>query len=129
LPEVEDVFSMTDDERAIRKLVDTWLAASKAGDLATVLSLMTDDVIFMVPGRKPFGKDAFAAAFEGMRNLRIEGTSDINEIQLLGDWHEAISVPLNPKPVRPARPVDNRDQMIRTVTCSGSSSPAICLSA
>jgi len=25
---------MTDDERAIRELVDTWLAASKAGDLA-----------------------------------------------------------------------------------------------
>ena len=36
------------------------LAASKAGDLAPVLSLMTDDVIFMVPGREPFGKEAFA---------------------------------------------------------------------
>jgi uncharacterized protein (TIGR02246 family) len=47
---------MTEDERAIRELVDTWLAASKAGDLATVLSLMTDDVIFMVPGRKPSAK-------------------------------------------------------------------------
>jgi hypothetical protein len=26
---------MTDDERAIRNLVNTWLAAGKAGDLAT----------------------------------------------------------------------------------------------
>ena len=77
---------MTEDERAIRELVDTWLAASKAGDLATVVSLMTDDVIFMVPGRKPFGKEAFAAASEGMKNLRIEGTSDIQEIQVLDDW-------------------------------------------
>jgi hypothetical protein len=51
----EDVFRMTDDQRAIRELVDTWLAASKAGDLATVLSLIKDDAIFMVPGRKPFG--------------------------------------------------------------------------
>ena len=53
---------MTDDERAIRDLVDAWMAASKAGDVAKVLSLMTDDVVFMVPGREPFGKEAFAAA-------------------------------------------------------------------
>ncbi len=39
--------------RAIRDLVATWMAASKAGDLETVLSLMTDDAIFVVPGQKP----------------------------------------------------------------------------
>lgn len=77
---------MTDDERAIRGLIDAWLAASKAGDLATVLSLMTDDVVFMVPGAQPFGKQAFAAASEGMRNVRIERTSEIQEIKILGDW-------------------------------------------
>jgi uncharacterized protein (TIGR02246 family) len=77
---------MTDAERAIRELVATWFAASKRGDLPTVLSLMTDDVIFMVPGRKPFGKEAFAAASEGMKDVRIDGTSDIQEIQVLGDW-------------------------------------------
>lgn len=77
---------MTDDERAIRELVDTWLAASKAGDLPTVLSLMTDDVVFMVPGQKPFGKEAFEAASEAMGRVRIEGTSDIQELQVLGDW-------------------------------------------
>ncbi|TIX98975.1 MAG: SgcJ/EcaC family oxidoreductase, partial [Mesorhizobium sp.] len=53
---------MTDDERAIRKLVETWMDASKRGDTATVLSLMTDDAIFMVPGREPFDKEIFAAA-------------------------------------------------------------------
>lgn len=77
---------MTDDERAIRELVDSWLAASKAGDLQTVLSLMTDDVIFMVPGGKPFGKEAFAAASEKMKDVRIEGRNDIQEIRVLGDW-------------------------------------------
>jgi uncharacterized protein (TIGR02246 family) len=76
---------MTEDERAIRELVDTWLTR-KAGDLATVLSLMTDDVIFMVPSKRPFGKEAFAAASEGMKNAHIEGSSDIEEIQVLGDW-------------------------------------------
>ncbi len=98
---------MTEDERAIRELVDTWLAASKAGDLATVLSLMTDDVIFMVPGREPFGKEAFAAASEGMKNLRIEGSSDIQEIQVLSDWaylrnyiEMTVSPPDAGKPVR-----------------------------
>jgi len=41
---------MTDDERAIRELVATWMAASKAGDTATVLSLIADDAVFMVVG-------------------------------------------------------------------------------
>jgi len=40
---------MTNDERAIRELVQTWMTASKAGDIQTVLSLMTDDVVFMTP--------------------------------------------------------------------------------
>jgi len=77
---------MTDDERAIRNLVETWMAASKAGDLPTVLSLMADDVVFMVPGRDPFGKAEFAAASEGLNNVRIEGSSDIQGIQVGGDW-------------------------------------------
>jgi uncharacterized protein (TIGR02246 family) len=77
---------MTNDEREIRELVDRWMAASKAGDLPTVLSLMTEDVIFMVPGQAPFGKQAFAAASEGMKDVRIEGTSDIQEIHVMGDW-------------------------------------------
>jgi len=77
---------MTDDERAIRDLVATWMAASQAGDTATVLSLMADDVIFQVPGREPFGKEAFAAASAGMKNVRMEGSNDIRELRVLGDW-------------------------------------------
>jgi uncharacterized protein (TIGR02246 family) len=77
---------MTDDERSNRELVATWLAASKNGDLTAVLDLMTDDVIFMVPGSKPFGKGAFAMAFEGIKQVRIEGRGDIQELQILGDW-------------------------------------------
>jgi uncharacterized protein (TIGR02246 family) len=78
--------TMTDDERAIRELVDTWFSASQAGDLPTVLSLMTDDVVFMVPGQEPFGKEAFEAISEEMETVQIEGTSDVQEIQVLGDW-------------------------------------------
>ena len=76
---------MSDDERAIRELVARWMAASQAGDTQTVLSLMTDDVVFMVPGREPFGKQEFAAASQAMTGARIEGRSDIRELQVLGD--------------------------------------------
>lgn len=77
---------MIDDERSIRNLIDTWMRASAAGDADTVLSLMADDVIFMVPGREPFGKDAFRAASEQMKKMRMSGSSDIREIEILGDW-------------------------------------------
>jgi uncharacterized protein (TIGR02246 family) len=77
---------MTEDERAIRQLVSTWMAASQAGDTETVLSLMADDVVFMVAGQEPFGKEAFAAAARRMRDVRMEGTSDIRELTVLGDW-------------------------------------------
>ena len=77
---------MSPDERAIRDLVDTWMKASQAGDAATVLSLMADDVVFMVPGHEPFGKEAFAKTSEGMKGARMEGTNEIREIKVLGDW-------------------------------------------
>ena len=63
---------MTDDERAIRDLVATWMKASEAGDVNTVMSLIADDVIFMVPGREPFGKEVFRASSEAMKNIRRE---------------------------------------------------------
>jgi uncharacterized protein (TIGR02246 family) len=77
---------MTDDERAIRNLVAAWMEASRAGDLDAVLGLMADDVVFMVPGREPFGKEAFAALSRGMGGVRMEGAADIREFAVLGDW-------------------------------------------
>lgn len=76
---------MTEDERAIRNVVDTWLAASRAGDLPAVLNLMTDDVLFLTPGQAPFGKEAFAAMSNGMKDVKVDGTSDIQEVQVFGD--------------------------------------------
>jgi uncharacterized protein (TIGR02246 family) len=77
---------MSPDERAIRDLVDTWMKASRAGDTETVLSLMSDDVVFMVPGREPFGKQTFAANSRSMDGVRLEGTADVRELEVLGDW-------------------------------------------
>jgi len=76
---------MSEDERAIRELVDSWMDASRRGDTATVLDLMTDDVLFMTPSREPFGKDAFRESSEAMRDVRIEGRAEIQEIEVLCD--------------------------------------------
>ncbi|HET9813180.1 MAG TPA: SgcJ/EcaC family oxidoreductase [Sphingomicrobium sp.] len=77
---------MTDDERAIREVVDSWMAASRSGDIETVLDLMTDDVLFMTPGREPFDKAVFRANSDSMRGAEIAGRAEIREIEVLGDW-------------------------------------------
>jgi uncharacterized protein (TIGR02246 family) len=77
---------MQQDEQAIRQLVDTWMSATRKGDLTTVLTLMDDEVIFLVPGKEPFGKEEFAANSEALKDVRIEGTSDIQEIKVIADW-------------------------------------------
>ena len=79
-------YSMHDDERAIRQLVDTWMSASRTGDLTTVLDLMDDEVIFLVPGKEPFGKEGFALSSNATKDVRIEGSSDIQEIKVIGAW-------------------------------------------
>ncbi len=80
---------MPSDEQPIRELVATWHAASRAGDVDTVLSLMTDDAVFLVPGRPPMNKEEFAALSRvpaGKAPLRIDATTDIQEIEVSGDW-------------------------------------------
>jgi uncharacterized protein (TIGR02246 family) len=97
---------MIDDERAIRALIDTWMAATKSGDAATVLDLMTDDVVFMVPGAAPFGKEKFAATSDGMQGVEIDGKSKIVELKVLGDWawiRTHLTVTMNPPDAPPIR--------------------------
>ena len=80
---------MRSDEDEIRALVDTWMAATRAGDVETVLGLTTDDVVFLTPGRAPMRKDAFAAQSRAQATdgaPAIDGTSEIQEIQVAGDW-------------------------------------------
>jgi len=77
---------MSEDERAIREVIATWMRASAAGDGETVLSLMADDVVFFVAGKPPFGKAEFAAAQGGLEGARIEATSNVREVQVSGDW-------------------------------------------
>jgi|SRR3954451_10525049 uncharacterized protein (TIGR02246 family) len=80
---------MQDDEQEIRQLVSAWLTASKEGDLEKILSLMADDVVFLVTGQPPMGKAEFAAAARpqpGADAPQFDGKSEIQEIRILGDW-------------------------------------------
>jgi uncharacterized protein (TIGR02246 family) len=97
---------MGTDERAIRDLVDKWLAASKAGDYETVLTLMADDVIFMVPGQEPFGKQQFAASATAVKDMKIEGSSEIQEIEIAGNWawmRNRLNMTMTPPAGKPMR--------------------------
>jgi uncharacterized protein (TIGR02246 family) len=79
---------MRDDENQIRELIATWMAATKSGDIDTVLSLMTEDVVFLVPGQPPMRKADFeraARAQSGADGPRFDGSSDIQEIEVHGD--------------------------------------------
>ena len=76
---------MPDDEREIRGLIDSWIAASKARDLPSLLDMMTDDVVFLTPGRAPFGKAQFAADSEGTNGLAVDARADVQEIETFGD--------------------------------------------
>ena len=65
------------------------MSATRAGDIDKVLSLMTDDVVFLVAGQSPFGKQEFAAALRAPAGLpmpQIDGRSEIQEIRVCGDW-------------------------------------------
>ena len=80
---------MQDDKQEIRELVSTWMAASKAGDVEKLLSLMADDAVFLVPGRPIMRKADFAAAARaqaGPDAPQFDGSSEIHEIKILGDW-------------------------------------------
>jgi uncharacterized protein (TIGR02246 family) len=80
---------MQNDEEKIRQLISTWMAASKVGDVETVLSLMADDVVFLVPGQPVMRKPDFAAAASaqsGEGASQFDGRSEIREIRVLGDW-------------------------------------------
>ena len=80
---------MDKDEKEIRALVETWMSATRAGDLDRVLELMAEDAVFLVPGKPPMmGRQAFAAAaresWAGGR-MKFDGRSDIQEVRVFGD--------------------------------------------
>lgn len=72
------------EERQIRRLIDSWIAASNARDVPALMDMLTDDVIFMTPGRAPFGKAEFAADVERMKGVAIDARAEVQEIEVFG---------------------------------------------
>ncbi len=98
---------MTPDEQAVRDFPKKWMQATMDGDIDGVLDLMADDVLFLVPGREPFGKDAFSAVHENeMKDVRFDGEVEVKELEVVGDraWLRArITVTMTPPGGEPTR--------------------------
>lgn len=79
---------MTRDERAVRSLIGSWMRASEKGDISKVLSLMSDDAIFLTPGNPPIrGRDEFAALQKAAGDrFTFSAESKLEEVVVRGDW-------------------------------------------
>ncbi len=77
---------MGPDDRAIREVHTTWIDAVNAGDLDRLLTLMAGDVVFLNPGRAPFGRDGFPAGFSAAhQHYRIRCISELEEVVVVGE--------------------------------------------
>ena len=72
---------MGPDERIIREVHSAWIDAVNVGDLACLLSLMADDVVFLSPGQAPLGRDGFSAGFSAAhQQARIHCISELEDV-------------------------------------------------
>lgn len=93
---------MTLDESSIRKVIADWHSATGVGDVETVLSLMSKDVVFLIAGQAPMQSRAL---FEkNLRALltthRIRSSAEVQEIVIANDlaycWAK-LEVEITPK--------------------------------
>ena len=76
---------MSNDEVAIRNLIDSWVRATEAGDVDALAPLMADDMVFLTPGREPFGKREFLERSRQSTGMKISIRAEINELSVVGD--------------------------------------------
>jgi len=77
---------MKSDEQAIREWFESWMKATKEGDLQLAKSLIADDAVFLVPGADRMDKESFAAAATATDpNTDFQLDCSIQEIKILGD--------------------------------------------
>src|SRR5438552_659639 len=77
---------MASDEREIRTVHSIWIDAVNAGDLARLLALVAEDVVFLTPGQAPFGREGFSSNFMAAhQQMRICCTSELEEVVVVSD--------------------------------------------
>ncbi|MEP6600219.1 MAG: nuclear transport factor 2 family protein [Nitrospirota bacterium] len=81
---------MKSDEQQIRELVATWMTATKAGDIETVLELNGGGC--RVSAARPTTHDRKVGVRRGSESPvgsgrpQFDGTSEIQEIKVIGEW-------------------------------------------
>jgi uncharacterized protein (TIGR02246 family) len=74
------------DEQKIRGVIDTWAAATLAGDLTAILALMTEDAVFLTAGNVPMRREDFIEKFKSMAGVvDVDARSNVQEITVNGD--------------------------------------------
>jgi uncharacterized protein (TIGR02246 family) len=77
---------MASDEREIHTAHSIWIGAVNAGDLARLLTLVAEDVVFLTPGQAPVGWEGFSSNFMAAhQQMRICCTSELEEIVVVGE--------------------------------------------
>ena len=63
-----------------------WIDAVNAGDLARLLTLVAEDVVFLTPGQAPVGREGFSSNFMAAhQQMRICCTSELEEVVVVGE--------------------------------------------
>lgn len=77
---------MTPDEKSVRDLIARWHRAAAIGDVATILNLIAEDAVFLMPGMPPLrGRKAFEAGFRrSLLTHRIDSTGHVQEVLVSG---------------------------------------------
>jgi uncharacterized protein (TIGR02246 family) len=89
---VDEKAQLDADLRAIREIHERDIAAVNAGDVETLVSLMTDDIVLLPPGQPPLvGKESARAMIEadleqGRDFEIVEYVQDWEEVQVVGDY-------------------------------------------
>jgi len=64
----------------------SWIDAVNAGDLARLLTLLAEDVVFLSPGQAPAGREGFSSTFTtAHKQMQIRCTSELEEVVVVGE--------------------------------------------
>jgi uncharacterized protein (TIGR02246 family) len=77
---------MPSDEQEIRSVHSIWIDAVNAGDLALLLTLVAEDVVFIGPGQAPFGREGFSSHFMAAhQQMQFRCASELEEVVVVGE--------------------------------------------
>ena len=76
---------MQEDERQLRRLIAVWMQSMEEGDVDTVLSLISNDAVFLMPGQAPMKKTDFAETQHAIVHLKFSIDYDIQDLAVSGD--------------------------------------------